>query len=205
MKQPIIAAEPVESLIRVIRGQRVILDADLARVYGVTTTRLNEAVKRNGGRFPSDFMFQLTAQEVVNLRSQFATSSDVKRSQIATGSDEDNRSQVVTGSYGGRRYLPYAFTEYGAFQASNILNSPQAVQMGVFVVRVFVKMRETLIAHRELAEKLAELERSLTARLDVHDSLISGIIKELHKLANPPEPTRKQIGFQVRERRKRHR
>jgi hypothetical protein len=105
----------------------------------------------------------------------------------------------VTGSYGGRRYLPYAYTEYGAFQAANVLNSDRAVQMGVFVVRAFVKMRETLVAHRELAEKLAELERSLLARLDLHDSLITGIIKELHKLANPPEPARKQIGFQVRE------
>jgi hypothetical protein len=185
----IVQAEPVESLIRVIRSQRVILDADLAQVYGVTTKRLNEAVRRNLGRFPSDFMFQLTAEEVINLRSQ-----------IATSSCEEIRSQIVTGSYGGRRYLPYVFTEHGAIQAANVLNSDRAVQMGVFVVRAFVKMRETLVAHRELAEKLAELERSLLARLDAHDHLITGIIKELQRLANPPEPSRKQIGFQVRER-----
>jgi hypothetical protein len=191
MTQPhsIIQAEPVESLIRVIRGQRVILDADLARVYGVTTKRLNEAVKRNLNRFPSDFMFQLTAQEVANLRSQFATSSEVNRSQIATGSQKHR----------DPRYLPYAFTEYGAFQAANVLSSARAVQMGVFVVRAFVKMREALVANRELAAKLAELEQSLVARLDLHDSLITGLIKELHKLANPPESPRKQIGFQVRE------
>lgn len=188
-KTAIIAAEPVESLIRVIRSQRVILDADLARVYGVQTKRLNEAVRRNLNRFPSDFMFQITAQEVANLRSQ-----------IATGSNEDIQSQIVTGSHGGRRYLPYAFTEHGAIQAANVLNSDRAVQMGVYVVRAFVKMRETLIAHRELAEKLAELERNLLARLDLHDSLIAGIIKELHKLANPTQPTRKPIGFQARER-----
>jgi hypothetical protein len=179
LTKSIVAAEPVESLIRIIRGQRVILDADLAWVYGVTTKRLNEAVRRNRERFPSDFLFQLTPQEV------------------AEGA---MRSQVATASKRNVRFLPYAFTEYGAFQAANVLNSDRAVQMGVFVVRAFVKMRETLVAHRELAEKLAELERSLVARLDRHDSLITGIIKELHKLANPPEPSRKQIGFQVRER-----
>jgi hypothetical protein len=202
MPQPhsIVQAEPVESLIRVIRGQRVILDADLARVYGVTTGALNQAVKRNRERFPLDFVFQLAPEEVANLKSQIVISSSANRSQIATASEDSNRSQIVTGSHGGRRKLPYAFTEYGAFQAANVLNSDRAVQMGVFVVRAFVKMRETLVAHRELAEKLAELERNLVARLDLHDSLIAGIIKELHKLANPPEPPRKQIGFQVRER-----
>jgi hypothetical protein len=202
-KIAIVTAEPVESLIRVIRGQRVILDADLARVSGVTTKVLNQAVKRNRQRFPSDFLFQLTAEEVANLRSQFAiSSSEANQSQIATSSDQGNRSQIVTGSQKHRdpRYLPYAFTEYGAFQAANVLNSDRAVQMGVFVVRAFVKMRETLVANRELAEKLAELERSLVARLDMHDHFITGIIKELHKLATPPEPARKQIGFQVRER-----
>ena len=181
MKQTVIPAEPVESLIRVIRGQRVILDADLARVYGVTTKALNQAVKRNRERFPSDFLFRLTADEALAVQC--------------------SRSQFVTLKPGQNiKYLPYAFTEYGAFQASNVLNSPQAVQMGVFVVRVFVKMRETLIAHHELAEKLAVLERSLVARLDTHDHLISGIIKELHRLASPAEQPRKQIGFQVRER-----
>jgi len=188
-KRDIIPVEPVESLIRVIRGQRVILDTDLARVYGVSTKMLNQAVKRNRERFPSDFMFQLTAEDVANVRSQFATASE-----------EAMRSQIVTASKRNVRYLPFAFTEYGAFQASNVLNSPQAVQMGVFVVRVFVKMRETLVAHHELAEKLAELERSLVARLDTHDHLISGIIKELHRLGSPAEQPRKQIGFQVRER-----
>ena len=205
-------------MIRVIRGQRVILDADLAQVYGVTTKRLNEAVKRNRERFPSDFMFQLTAEDVARLRSQSATSSskmDGSRSQFATLNDEANRSQIASTSNEPNlsrsqivtlkrgqniKYLPHAFTEHGAIQAANVLNSNRAVQMGVFVVRAFVKMRETLVAHRELAEKLAELEQTLLARLDAHDHLITGIIKELHRLANPPEPSRKQIGFQVRER-----
>ncbi len=170
---------PVESFIQVIRGQRVILDADLAWVYGVTTKALNQAVRRNSRRFPSDFVFQLTREE-----------------------NEGHRSQIVTGSQKHRdpRYLPYAFAEYGALQAANVLKSGRAVQMGVFVVRAFVKMREALATHRELAAKLAELERNLAARLDLHDSLITGIIKELHKLASPPEPTRKPIGFHVRER-----
>jgi len=197
----IIPTGPVEGLIRLVRGQRVILDADLAQVYGVTTKRLNEAVKRNRQRFPSDFMFQLTAEEVASLRSQIATSSgEAMRSQIATASEQAMRSQIVTASKRNVRFLPYAFTEHGAIQAANVLNSDRAVQMGVFVVRAFVKMRETLVAHRELAEKLTELEKSLLARLDTHDHLITGNIKELHRLASPPAPSRKQIGFQVRER-----
>jgi hypothetical protein len=171
---------PVESVIRVIRGQRVILDADLARIYGVPTKVLNQAVKRNARRFPADFMFVLTPQEVANLRSQIVTSSS---------------------RWGGRRYLPMAFTEHGAIQAANVLNSEQAVQMGVFVVRAFVKMRETLAAHRDLARKLDELERNLIARLSRDEKVLEYVLTELHKLMNPPEPPRRQIGFQVRERR----
>jgi hypothetical protein len=178
-KTDIVSAEPVESLIRVIRAQRVILDADLARIYGVTTKALNQAVKRNRERFPSDFMFQLAAEEVTQ-----------------------NRSQTVTGSQKHRdpRHLPHAFTEHGVIQAANVLNSDEAARTSLFVVRAFVKMRETLVAHQELAEKVAELEKNLAGRLDMHDHLISGIFKELHRLANPSQPGRKQIGFQARER-----
>jgi phage regulator Rha-like protein len=170
---------PVEQLIRVIRGQRVILDADLARIYGVPTKQINQAVKRNADRFPEDFAFQLKPQEVANLRSQFVTSS----------------------SYGGRRYLPFAFTEFGAIMAANVLNSPRAVQMSVFVVRAFVKMRETLAQNKELAAKLAELERKLTARLNDHEQAIIAILDEIKKLMKPapePEPKRSEIGFHVR-------
>jgi hypothetical protein len=171
--------EPVESLIRVIRGQRVVLDADLARIYGVTTARLNQQVRRNLDRFPADFMFQLTTEELASLMLQNATSKPAR---------------------GGRRKPPFAFTEYGVIQAANVLNSDEAARTSLFLVRAFVKMREALVAHRELAAKVAELERNLAGRLDLHDHLISGIFKELHRLANPPRPERKQIGFQVQER-----
>jgi hypothetical protein len=171
--------EPVESLIHLIRGQRVILDADLARVYGVPTKRLNEAVKRTHERFPSDFAFLLKPQEVASLRSQIATSK----------------------GRGGRRYIPRAFTEHGAIMAANVLNSPRAVQMSVFVVRAFVKMREVLTQNGPLAEKLAELERRLTGRLDVHEKAIVHILDEIKKLMEPlppqPEPKRREIGFHV--------
>ena len=171
--------EPVENLIRVIRGQRVILDMDLARVYGVPTKRLNEAVKRTSERFPSDFSFLLKPQEVACLRSQIATST----------------------GRGGRRYSPRAFTEYGAIMAANVLNSQRAVQMSVFVVRAFVKMREVLAQNQHLAEKLAELEKRLTGRLDVHEKAIVHILEEIKKLMEPlpppPEPKRREIGFHV--------
>ena len=173
--------EPVESLIHLIRGQRIILDADLARVYGVPTKQINQAIKRNLDRFPDDFAFQLTNQEVAILRSQIVTSS----------------------SYGGRRYLPLAFTEHGAIMAANVLNSPRAVPMSVFVVRAFIKMRETLGENRQLAEKLEELERRLTGRLDVHEQAIVHILDEIKKLMEPlppqPEPKRREIGFHVRD------
>jgi phage regulator Rha-like protein len=180
-KALIVVTESVETLIRTIRGQRVILDADLARVYGVPTKQLNQAVKRNLDRFPDDFAFQLEPQEVAALRSQIVTSK----------------------GRGGRRYFPVAFTEYGAIMAANVLNSPHAVQMSVFVVRAFVKMREVLAQNRQLAEKLAELEQRLTGRLDVHEQAIVHILDEIKKLMEPlppqPEPKRREIGFHVRD------
>jgi predicted amino acid-binding ACT domain protein len=153
----------IHSLIITIRGQKVILDADLARIYGVETKRLNEAVKRNSDRFPEDFVFQLSREEVEILKSQFAASN---RSQIATGSQKHR----------DPRYLPYGFTEHGAIMAANVLNSPQAVQMSVFVVRAFVKMRSMLADTKELGRRLAELEKELTERLDVHESAIVSIL-----------------------------
>jgi phage regulator Rha-like protein len=169
---------PLEELIHTLRGQRVILDADLARIYGVPTKRLNEAVKRAPERFPSDFSFLLKHQEVASLRSQIATSK----------------------GRGGRRYAFRVFTEHGAIMAANVLNSPRAVQMSVFVVRAFVKMREVLGQNQELAAKLAELEQKLTARLDDHEQAIVHILDEIKKLmAPPPEPQRREIGFHVRD------
>jgi phage regulator Rha-like protein len=172
--------EPVEGLICFIRGQRVILDADLAKAYRVTTTRLNQQVRRNSDRFPEDFAFQLTAAEFAGLMLQSATSKKGR---------------------GGRRKLPLAFTEHGAIMAANVLNSPRAVQMSVFVVRAFVKMREALAQNKELAAKLAELERKLTDRLDDHEQAITHILDEIKKLMEPlpaPEPERREVGFHVR-------
>jgi hypothetical protein len=164
----------------------VILDSDLARIYGVTTTRLNQQVKRNQERFPEDFVFQLAKPEYENLMLQIATSSS---------------------GYGGRRKVPFAFTEHGAIMAATVLHSPQAVQMSLFVVRAFVKMREVLAQNQALAEKLAGLEAKLASRIDGHEKVILLILRELRELMNPapqPEPSRKQIGFQVRERRARY-
>jgi hypothetical protein len=187
-------------LIYEIHGQKVMLDVDLARIYGVTTKRLNEAVKRNAERFPEDFMFQLTRQELGDLRSQFATSSfNANRSQTATGRRE----------YGGRRYLPFVFTEYGAIMAVNVLNSPRAAQMSVFVVRAFIKMRVVLSDSRELSRKLAALEMELKERLDVHEAAIVTILQRVMEIIDPPAlrepPPKKGIGFQVKEPKARYR
>jgi len=172
----------LSSRIVTVRGRRVILDRDLATIYGVPTYRFNEAVKRNRRRFPADFMFQLTADEAAGLTSQFAMSNAGR---------------------GGRRTLPYAFTEHGAVMAANILRSDRAVRMSVFVVRAFVKMRAMLVAQKDLAGKLAALEKTLTERLDLHELVISDIIQQIMSLLNPqpePAPPRKRIGFHVRER-----
>ncbi|MBN1101993.1 MAG: ORF6N domain-containing protein [Deltaproteobacteria bacterium] len=184
------AAGPVESLIFAIRGQRVILDADLARIYGVPTKRLNEQVRRNADRFPSDFLIQLTtpeAKEIQGLRSQFAT---LKRGQHI-------------------KHLPYAFTEHGAIMAATVLNSPEAIQMSVFVVRAFVRMRALLGDTRELARRLAALEQELKERLDVHEVAIVSILQRVMDLIDPPvepKPTpRKKIGFEIKEPRTRYR
>ena len=155
-KQAVAVLEPVEPLLREVRGERVILDADLARLYGVPTKRLNEQVRRNAERFPPDFLFRLTADELDSMRSQFAT---------ASGIASNIRSQNATASKRNERFLPYAFTEHGAIMAANVLNSPQAVQMSVFVVRAFLKMRAALTDTRQLAKKLADPELYEPARL----------------------------------------
>jgi hypothetical protein len=162
----------VESRILFLRHHRVILDADIAKLYGVPVKRLNEQVKRNQERFPSDFMFQLTEKEHGTLRSQFATSKKTR---------------------GGRRYPPHAFTEHGAIMAATVLNSERAVQMSVFVVRAFVRLREMLATNRRLAGKINELEN----RLDTHDSVIQELIEAIKELMTPKEMPRRRIGFQL--------
>ena len=169
--------QAIDSAIHMVRGERVILYTDLASIYGIPTFRLNEAVKRNRNRFPDDFLIQLSKDEHDALTSQIAISKKGR---------------------GGRRTLPYAFTEHGAVMAANILSSDRAVQMSIFVVRAFIKMRQTLAANTALTEKLDELEKKLAGRLDVHEKAIVYVLGELKKLMEPPqlpEPKRRPIGF----------
>ena len=163
---------PVESRILVLRHQKVILDGDLAGLYGVTVKRLNEQIKRNRERFPPDFMFQLTASEAQLLRLQFATSKAGR---------------------GGRRYLPYALTEHGAIMAATVLNSERAIQMSVFVVRAFVPLRQALASNQPLAAKIDALEH----RLDTHDSAIQELIDTIRELMETEEPSKGKIGFEL--------
>ncbi len=175
----IIPADTVASRILTIRGQKVILDSDLAAIYGVTTKRLNEQAKRNAQRFPSDFSFRLTPGE--------AETAARSRSQIATL----KRGQNI-------KFLPYAFTENGAVMAANILNSPQAVRMSVFVVRAFVQMRELLSGSKELAAELKKLEAKLTSRLDNHETAIIDVLRRIMELLDPPPAPpvqEKSMGF----------
>jgi hypothetical protein len=161
----------IVSAIIVLRGRKVLLDAQLARLYDVTTKALNQAVKRNGERFPEDFMFQLSRAEMGSL----------------------DRSQFVTGSQKHRdpRFLPYAFTEHGAIMAATTLNSSRAVEMSVHVVRAFVRLRGFFISNHAIAEKFDELER----RVGSHEEAIAGILRALRELMTPPDSKRRGIGF----------
>jgi hypothetical protein len=173
----------IERRIYSIRGVRVILDADLAVLYGVSTKRLNEQFRRNRKRFPDDFAFQLTPDEASSLRSQFA---------IASLAASSIRSQNATASKRNVRYRPWAFTEHGALQAANILNSANAVHISVFVIRAFVKMREHLATNAAILKRLAEIDNGLL----VHDSALRDVYQKLLPLLSPPPvPTKKRIGF----------
>ena len=176
-KGQIVAVRQIESMILTIRGQRVMLDADLAMIYGVETRVLNQAVRRNLDRFPEDFMFQLTPEEASNLKSQIVISRS---------------------GWGGRRKLPFVFTEHGAIMAANMLNSETAVDMSVYVVRAFVRIRQFLATHKELAAKFAELER----KLGTHDRQIIEIVKVIKQLMAPPPSSAKRIGFALEKSRK---
>lgn len=183
MKTKLLAQYEVERVSRgifTLRDQKVILDADLAAVYGVETGALNRAVKRNIRRFPSDFIYQLAPDEVRDLRCQIGISK----------------------GQGGRRYLPFVFTEHGAIMAATVLNGPRAVQMSVFVVRAFVRMRAALSNTAALARKLATLEREVKARLDTHDAAIVDVLRRFMEILAPPappDPPPKPIGFGVKE------
>lgn len=166
-----VTVEAIAACIVLVRGQKVLLDADLAVFYGVQTRALVQAVKRNLDRFPDDFMFQLSNQELAVLRSQTVISS---------------------ATHGGRRYAPYAFTEQGVAMLSSVLNSTQAIRVNIAIMRAFVKLRETLATNKELAQKFEELAR----QVDSHDQAIAGLIATIRELMNPPPaPKKRPIGF----------
>ena len=173
-------APALERLIYEIRGEKIILDSDLARIYGVATKAFNQAVKRNADKFPADFMFRLTTREARRLQRSRSQSVTLKRGQNI-------------------KYLPYAFAEHGAIMAANVLNSPRAVQMSVFVVRAFLKMRALLGDKRGLAQKLVSLEKELKKRLNVHEAVIVTILQRVMDIIDPPAlpapPPKPRIGF----------
>jgi hypothetical protein len=184
--------DPELPFIHTIRGQRVVLDSDLAALYGVPTRRLNEAVKRNIDRFPSDFRFQLTREENGRLMSQIVISNAQQAEQQNVA---PNRSQFATGSSRHRdpRFLPFAFNEHGALMAATVLNSSQAVQMSVYIVRAFVRMREVLLTNATILKRLAQIDKKLLE----HDVVLQDVVEKLLPLLNPPpeEKPKRRIGF----------
>jgi hypothetical protein len=179
MKKEIIPVQQVAQAIRFVRGERILLDFDPAQLYCVTTGNLNKAVRRNRERFPTDFMFQLTAEETKSLIFQFGISK----------------------GRGRRRHFPYAFTEQGVAMLSSVLNSKRAVKVNIAIMRAFVKLRQILTTSRDLARKFLELER----RVGKHDAEITAIIEAIRQLMAPPEKPRREIGFHVREKTPRYR
>ncbi len=182
------SSDPLAGRILTVRGRRVVLDADLARLYGVPTFRLNEAVKRNRDRFPDDFRFRLKREEAERLSSQIAISSAA--SAVPAGGVASPRA-----THGGRRHLPWAFTEHGCLMAATVLNSPPAVKMSLLVVRAFVRMREALAANQAVLRRLAEIDRTLLE----HDAALRTLWERLRPLlAPPPEPPAREMGFHTR-------
>jgi hypothetical protein len=171
----VVPIERIANAIFLIRDQKVLLDSTLAELYGVDTKTLNRAVKRNADRFPLDFMFRLDEQEVANLRCQIGTSSSV---------------------HGGRRYLPFAFTEQGVAMLSSVLNSPRAIQVNIAIMRAFIKLREALATNQDLSRKFADLE----SRVGDHDEKFAEIIEAIRQLISPPaDETKREMGFHVKE------
>lgn len=185
--------EQIERRILLLRGQKVILDADLARLYGVPTYRFNEAFKRNRDRFPDDFAFQLTADEFADLRSHLVTSS-LQVADKPGGVVNSSQFAMSSSRHRGTAYRPWAFTEHGALMAANILRSKRAVQMSVLVVRAFVRLRQMLVTNKELAAKLAELEH----KLEGHDQAIHNLFETIRQLLNVPESKPRRIGFHAK-------
>ncbi len=188
MNKEIVPADQIASRIRNFRGEKVLLDFDLAALYGVETRVLNQAVKRNADRFPSDFMFQLSVEET-EMISQRVTSS--------AGQTVSDSSQIVMspGKHRGKRYRPYAFTEQGVAMLSSVLNSERAIKVNIAIMRAFVKLRQILDTNREFAKKFSELEQ----RVGKHDEEIDAILEAIRQLMAPPGRPRREIGFHVRE------
>ena len=176
-----VSVQLIERRIYLIRGQKVMIDFDLAELYGVSTRQFNQQVTRNKSRFPEDFMFRLTKEEAEILRSQFVISRSDLRSQFATSS---------TG-HGGRRYLPYAFTEQGVAMLSSVLNSEQAIEVNIAIMRAFVRLRQMLETNEELNRKFA----AVIKKLSTHDKYFRVVFDELKKLTDEPRSPRRQIGF----------
>jgi hypothetical protein len=170
----LVPVEHITQSILVFRGHKVLLDEDLAALYGVATKVLLQAVKRNRERFPEDFMIQLTPAEWIALRSQTVTSKP---------------------GHGGRRYAPYAFTEQGVAMLSSVLGSKRAIAINIEIMRAFVKLRELLTSNKELARQFGELEVRLEKKLTAHDEAIAAILSAIRQLMNPPHPKRRGIGF----------
>jgi hypothetical protein len=194
MNKEIVPADEVASRIRNFRDEKVLLDFDLAVLYGVETRVLNQAVKRNADRFPSDFMFQLSVEET-EMISQRVTSS--------AGQTVPDSSQIVMspGKHRGKRYRPYAFSEQGVAMLSSVLNSERAIKVNIAIMRAFVKLRQILDTNRELAKKFSELEQ----RVGKHDEEIDAILEAIRQLMAPPDRPRREIGFHVREKAPRYR
>jgi hypothetical protein len=174
----VIAAPAIEKRIFAVRGRQVMLDEDLANLYGVETKRLVEQVKRNLERFPADFMFQLNKEEDAALRSQIATSKHGR---------------------GGRRYAPYVFTEQGVAMLSSVLRSKQAIAVNIEIMRTFVELRRVAVSYAALQERLDDLEREMSGRLDQHDEQLRQIFKAIHQLMEPPPREKRPVGFRVRD------
>ena len=199
-----ISVQLIERRIYLIRGHKVMIDEDLAELYGVPTKRLNQQVSRNRRRFPKDFMFRLTKEETDALRSQFVISSSNLRSQIATSSvasktaisKSNLRSQIATSrsGHGGRRSLPYVFTEQGVAMLSSVLNSEQAVEVNVAIMRAFVRLRQMLQTNEELNRKFA----AVIKKLSTHDKYFRVVFDEIKKLTEEPPSSPRQIGFKSR-------
>lgn len=180
MSKEIVPIQRIAQAIFMLRGQKVILGQDLASLYDVTVGALTQAVKRNADRFPKDFVFQLTAEELINLKSRIVISK---------------------GGRGGTRHRPYAFTEQGVAMLSSVLNSERAVKVNIAIMRAFVKLRETLETNRKLARKFEELER----RVGKHDNKIAAILEAIRQLMAPSKQSQREIGFHVREKAARYR